>query len=571
MGGASGADGGPDVALVSGGDSGTGGALASGGVAGGIGGTGGALATAGASGGTPATGGVLASGGVAGGVTGTGGILASGGVAGGITGTGGVLVSGGRVASAGISGTGGTVTSGGRITSGGTSGTGGVSGGSVASAGISGTGGKGGSGGTGGSTAYQVTFNLGIPVYRTVLRGLLVATTSQNEGVVVGAMGAGPAQSPDPGPTIQWYTSAGAKNNEKAFNQAATPVAMTLGPDDSIWLVGLLTRSANFGGSTLPQTDNGYYLVHLAADGSHLLSTTVTSSQVVWLDALVTDAQGNLYMGGELVNTDYSVGTVFVRKVSSSGATIFDRTFASTKDIGAVFGIDLTPAGDIAIAGQFKGTLNFSVAQLTSKTGSAGTPVANGFVAVLGKADGTAMMARAFGGTVEDLGNSVQVTRAGALRVGGYVTGNGEVGGTAVSASASNSPTPFVAELNATTGAASWVRVLGGDGVVFDATTDAAGRTFAVGRFEGPGTGPARTTGSSSFVAMVQPDSSLKVVMQTLTNWNGAMEVAIDGLGGLWVSGEYTGSVNFGLGTLVATGPLSVSDIATYLIYLKPI
>jgi hypothetical protein len=59
--------------------------------------------------------------------------------------------------------------------------------------------------------------------------------------------------------------------------------------------------------------------------------------------------------------------------------------------------------------------------------------------------------------------------------------------------------------------------------------------------------------------------------MQTLTNWNGAMEVAIDGLGGLWVSGEYTGSVNFDLGTLVATGPLSVSDIATYLIYLKPI
>jgi hypothetical protein len=30
-------------------------------------------------------------------------------------------------------------------------------------------------------------------------------------------------------------------------------------------------------------------------------------------------------------------------------------------------------------------------------------------------------------------------------------------------------------------------------------------------------------------------------------------------------------AVNFGLGTLVATGPLSVSDIATYLTYLKPI
>ena len=105
---------------------------------------------------------------------------------------------------------------------------------------------------------------------------------------------------------------------------------------------------------------------------------------------------------------------------------------------------------------------------------------------------------------------------------------------------------------------------------MFASTTDAAGRTFAVGRFEGPGTGPGRTAQSSSFVAMVQPDSSLKVVLQTVTNGNGAMDVARDGLGGLWVSGEYSGSVNFGLGPLVATGPITLFDTATYLIHLQP-
>ena len=49
------------------------------------------------------------------------------------------------------------------------------------------------------------------------------------------------------------------------------------------------------------------------------------------------------------------------------------------------------------------------------------------------------------------------------------------------------------------------------------------------------------------------------------------MDVAIDGLGDLWVSGEYSGNVNFGLCPLVASVPLSVLDTATYLIYLKPI
>ena len=104
---------------------------------------------------------------------------------------------------------------------------------------------------------------------------------------------------------------------------------------------------------------------------------------------------------------------------------------------------------------------------------------------------------------------------------------------------------------------------------MFDTTTDAAGRTYAVGRFEGPGTGPARTNGSSTFVAVVQPDGTFTVPLQTLTNGNGALHVAIDGLAGLWVGGEYSGTVNFGLGPLVASGPLSASDIATYLIYLK--
>jgi hypothetical protein len=339
-----------------------------------------------------------------------------------------------------------------------------------------------------------------------------VGTTSQNEGVMVGPTGTGPAQAPDPGPTIRWYSSAGVLKRERLFSQATTPVAMTVAFDDSIWLVGMLSKAVSFGGTTLAKSDGAYYLVHLAADGSHLLSTTVTSSQVVWLRGMTSDAQGNVYIGGELLNADYTLGTPFVRKVSSSGVTVFERSMTSAGR-GGVFDMALTPAGDIAITGYVQGTVDFGVAKLTSKTGSAGTAIENGFVAILGAVDGTPSMARAFGGTVEDLGYSIDVTRAGAVRVGGYLTGPGDVGGTAVNASTSDSP--FVAELNPTTGVANWVRILGGDGVVFDTTTDAAGRTFAVGRFEGPGTGPARTYQSSTFVAVVQPDASFTVVLQS--------------------------------------------------------
>jgi hypothetical protein len=546
-GGASGVDAGADSSLSVGGASGLGGAI----------GTGGSGALDAAGGGTLGAGGGSGNGGVA--VIGVGGA------------GGGAAIDAGR---GGVPGFGGTVGTGGKLATGGAPGSGGAV---VGSGGLVGTGGKPGTGGhvtggSGGSGTYQVTFNLGSPVYRTVGHGLFVGTTSQNEGVVVGAIGAGPAQSADPGPTIRWYPnkSLPVVKREVSFPLAPTPSAVAVAPDDSLWLVGsLYDRSASFGGPTIAKSDMNYYLAHLAADGTHLFTTAVSAAQMVWLDAVTTDADGNVYVAGELVSSDYATSSVFVRKLGTDGITVFERAFSGTGPVSVVKDIAVSSSGSIAITGQIQGSVAFGATTVTSKTTSAGKVVGNGFVAVLSASDGAPSMARIFGGSMEDVGYAVQMTGTGALRVGGYITGTGEVGGKAVSSSATE-VTPFIAELDASTGAASWVRVLGGDGVVFDSVTDAAGRTFAVGRFEGPGTGPGRTSGSSSFVSLVQPDGTSKVIMQTLTNGNGAMHAALDASGGLWIGGEYMGSANFGLGTIVPTGTVGVLDYADYAVYLKP-
>ena len=81
----------------------------------------------------------------------------------------------------------------------------------------------------------------------------------------------------------------------------------------------------------------------------------------------------------------------------------------------------------------------------------------SGFVAALDPNTGAAKSALRFGGTDFDLGNSIEVTSAGLLRVAGLVSGAATIGGLDVQAAAMGSP--FVAELTAA-GTANWVRLI---------------------------------------------------------------------------------------------------------------
>jgi hypothetical protein len=530
-GGASGA-GGATTTVTGGGGSGGGGNVGGtgGGGASGRGGTGGAGGRGGAGGGS-------GSGGAGGG--GTGGTAGRGG-AGGTDGSGGAGGGSGAAGNAGTSGRGGGA--------GGTAGTSGTAG--VAGTGTSGTGGTGTAGTGGTASALRVTHAEALP--NVQLASMLVVVDNQDTAVVVGPRAESELE--DPGPRITWIPRQGSPHSS-TFVNAVTPEAIAVDLSRNVWLAGQLYRPVSFGGPTLQPVESGYYLVALAPDGTHVSSHAVARPGTTYVHALTTDPQGNVYVVGSRSSVTFpSTDSVFVTKFSPAGVEIFNSEFPGQGSSAWANDVAVAPNGEVIIVGTYNGPVQFGTTTLTLPTGSIDT----GFFAALDPDTGAARRAMRFGGPDFDVGNSIETTSTGALRVSGLVSGAATIGGTNVQADPRGSP--FIAELTAA-GAANWVALVDGSGIVFAADTNGADRTFAIGYLEG--------AIKETFVASVVADGTLTLPLRTpiASDTNGARFAAADRHGGVWVTGDFKGTVNFGSGPLDAGGP---TKFGNFLIHLEP-
>jgi hypothetical protein len=455
---------------------------------------------------------------------------------------------GGRLVDAGGSTTGGVPQGSG----GGSLGEAGANDSGMAGAGPSGTGDAGQAGSGPGSGALHVTLSRALPASQLSLVGLLLAVDSNDGAVVVGP--SANSFSTDPGPSITWFPRTGTSRT-RAFTDATTPAALALDLTDSIWLAGQLYRSVSFAGPTLQPIDNGYYLVKLAADGSHLLSIAVPQSDVTTVQGITTDAAGNAYVVGGLLRTDGTLGSsAFVTKFSATGAQLYQRTFIGADIEASAQSIAVTPNGEVVIAGFFNSSLTLGSNVLTSQGGLA----SNGFVAILDAADGSAKSAFSFGGTVADVANSVQLTHDGHLRVSGTLTGSSSIGGKSVDADAAGSG--FVADLSQS-GVANWLRLLDGQSFVARADTSGMDLTFAAGDADDG-------TSQNAIVASVGANAALTLLVRSPNNdGNGATSVAADRHGGAWVGGEFQGTVDFGLGVLSGADPTLPTN---FVLHIQP-
>jgi hypothetical protein len=386
------------------------------------------------------------------------------------------------------------------------------------------------------------------PANQIALLGLIVAVDSQDRAVVAGVRTSG--QGEDPGPAITWIPRTGSPTKLE-FPSAVTPEAMTLDPSDNVWMTGQLYRAVTFGGPTADMVDEGYYLAKLGPTGTALITKAVATTDLTHIRSMTADSAGNVYVVGSRLDLNQNVERVFVTKYSPSGAQVFDNEYTSTDTQAEATDVAIAPDGTVLITGFYVGQITFGTTKLTGKSS-----VYDGFVAWLDAASGAPTRAQSFGGTGYDFANSIEVTAAGTIRLGGQLSASSTVGGMTVSTSQDGAP--FIAELSAT-GTANWVRVIGGTGIVFQGDTNAAGRTFEVGRLDG--------TTADSFVEAVGADGVLMQPFRLNTTANGALWAAADRHGGVWVAGEFSGTVNFGTGAIVgAAAPLTTN----YLVHLEP-
>lgn len=364
---------------------------------------------------------------------------------------------------------------------------------------------------------------------------------------------------------VTTYAPNGTVLSLRSYPSAASPEAITVTPSGALVIAGQLYIDMDFGGGVLPAQDPGYYVVWLDGESGEVLDQRAVAMPYasMWLRAAASDAEENVYIAGEATVTSPTwMSSVFVSQFSSSSADGWAQVFPGCDSTAVANDIEVTPEGTLAIAGAFNCTLTIGDQQWTSQAYVDGFSTYNGFVAELDAETGSPLFSMRFGGAIFDMARVLDVTSDGHYRILGTLSGSSEIGGTPVEALQEGST--FVADLNAD-GTANWVELVERDAVGFGSVTSDAGVTYVAGRFEGPSDLPYTTVdGAESCLLAIGPAGGFRTLWTALTQSNGARSAAIDGVGGLWVTGELGVSADLGLGV--------VSEAAgnQYLIRLSP-
>ena len=208
-------------------------------------------------------------------------------------------------------------------------------------------------------------------------------------------------------------------------------------------------------------------------------------------------------------------------------------------------------AGNQYLTGSFQGTASFGPHTLSSN-GSGDL-----FVAKLDPV-GNWLWATGAGGEFNDVGNSVALDGFGNIYLTGMIEGSAAFGALTLNSSGLNDI--FAAKLDAN---GNWLWAVRAGGLWYDKGNDLAldgsGNAWLTGEFQDTASFGALTLNSSGesdiFAAKVDPDGNwLWAARAGGTEADSSRGIAIDGAGNAWLTGHFTGSAAFGALTLNSSG-----------------
>ena len=354
--------------------------------------------------------------------------------------------------------------------------------------------------------------------------------------------------------TYQWdheFGSIGKENGLRiAFDGAGNVVLAASSNKDIDLGGGILTGAGGF----------DVILARFAPDGAHLWSKRYGDAANQFTDgyALHVDATGEIVLSGDFegkidfgggILSAQSTGDLFLVKLTASGQHVWSKAFPASNGYAVPGAVTRDKTGNILLGGYF----------LTGLDLGGGVLASAGLVdAFVGKfdADGKHVWSQRFGdaegqyvlGLVTDLAGNVFMT--GGFQ-GKINPGNGAL------VSAGNADI-FLARLDPK-GTAVWGKRFGDPGVQVgrDLAIDAAGHLVITGETEGSvdfGGGAITVPSSRGYVA--QYDSNGAHQWSHIVG-NGDVQsraVAYDGPGQLLLTGNFSGSVDFGGGPLASEG-----------------
>ena len=281
---------------------------------------------------------------------------------------------------------------------------------------------------------------------------------------------------------------------------------------------------------------------------------------VATAEAVAMDQAGNAYVTGEFTGTvsfggtsltSAGAGDIYVAKFNSSGSVLWaDRMGSASSKSDGGRGISLDSYGNVYVSGFFYSTSSFGGAQLTS----AGDR--DGFVEKLDP-NGNVLWAKGFGGTGTDIQQGMAVDSSGNIFTTGTFQGTANFGGPSRTSAGGNDA--FVVKLDGN-GNTVWVKGIGGitDDSGFSVGVDSGGGVYAVGDFGLTVTlgGLTLTSrgGTDGFITKLDPLGNFLWAQQVGGRGvDDATSIAV-GVGGVYVTGDFYGTVTLGGATLTSKG-----------------
>ncbi|MEP7119311.1 MAG: hypothetical protein ABJE95_00135 [Byssovorax sp.] len=294
----------------------------------------------------------------------------------------------------------------------------------------------------------------------------------------------------------------------KAFGNPADQAGYAVAVDQNgnVFITGQIVGGVNFGGGVVSAgAGNNLFVTKLDATGNHLWSKAFGDDANQAGYSVAATPEGDVVVAGELGGTvDFGVGItlkssggtdVFVAKLAGAGgATTWANRYGDVNNQTAN-GVAVGSDGSVVLTGSIVGTCDFGGGPLKANGGS------NVFVTKL-HPDGSHDWSHGYGSDIDNqAGLGVAIDPAQNILVVGYLKGTITFGGTILTdASAAQNTDMFVAKLSAA-GAPVWARGFGdvNDQTAWAVTADSAKNVFFAGTFAGTVNLPPSITSMGSY------------------------------------------------------------------------
>jgi len=339
--------------------------------------------------------------------------------------------------------------------------------------------------------------------------------------------------------------------------------AVAVDKSGNIIVAGQFEGTVNFGGQDLKSSGQGdLFVVKLDPSGKHLWSKSFGDAEDYQLArAVATNSAGDVMIAGDYYGslnfgsgalTAAGVSDIFVAKLDKDGKLLWGKSFGDDV-IQSCKAMDVDGQGNIVLAGEFGGTLSFGGAASVKSAG--GRDI---FVAKLDGSGSPLWAKRAGDSSTYQYVAALRVDGAGGVLVTGEYESTVNFGGSDLKSAGSRDI--YLAKLDAS-GAHLWSKQLGDSSPqhAYSLAVDGAGSVIIGGTFKGTmdfGGGALSSPNQTYVMYLAKLDGTGKHVWSKKLGDAGDLSpnaLATDAAGGVLVTGRFWGSVDFGGGALSAT------------------